>query len=621
MLVAGCAGIDASKFNLAVQSTDKPAGDGESRGLLGKLRDPPPRTKEAIEDFDRRRNDAQFLAAETSWRQGDAKRCREALEKVLARDSAHRGAVLLLADVHLEASQSAEAVEVLERGIAALPGDAEIAYKLGVALEADGQTVESRHWLAQAAAKDPENERYRSALAQAKDESATENSLTTSGDSGSKVVASVDSKAKPAVKAVDGSPANSDAAPTGVAGAGKGSSVIPLPPLSDDDDGTSASAPAVAATPAPAATRSDAAFQAALADWDAGRREACEARLRVLLADDPEHVDAAVLMTEVELSSDRQAEARARIEHLVIRNPNDPRVRRACALTYDALGEKELAESCYSKAEQLEAQPQARTLTHREATSARNYTSGAASVGGEPRRLNVAVLETLPVPGVDASGGIMPVEGAGDVPSTEPATADQKAVDSRKRGSPNGRNDGSAVPPAPSVLRFEADENALPTASRSGDEAGPPEELARLSPAELLDRGTAALVAGQIDAAGEAFREAIRRDRKNSQTAVTAAVAALKHEQPELALQLAKFALESLPRSAGLHRIFGTAAYQLGRYAEAESALRQSLSLDNSQALSYFLLGSVQSRLGKHEAAEGQFRHAAKLDRRYAVRR
>jgi tetratricopeptide (TPR) repeat protein len=139
--------------------------------------------------------------------------------------------------------------------------------------------------------------------------------------------------------------------------------------------------------------------------------------------------------------------------------------------------------------------------------------------------------------------------------------------------------------------------------------------------AELLDRGAKALAEGNVDAARDAYNAAIRLEPKNSQTAVTAAVAALKHEQPELALQLAVTGLKSLPRSAGLHRVHGTAAYKLGRFAEAEAALRQSLSLDNSQALSYFLLGSVQSRLGKHEAADGQFRHAAKLDRRYAVRR
>jgi uncharacterized protein HemY len=62
------------------------------------------------------------------------------------------------------------------------------------------------------------------------------------------------------------------------------------------------------------------------------------------------------------------------------------------------------------------------------------------------------------------------------------------------------------------------------------------------------------------------------------------------------------------------------AAYRMRRYSEAEAALRQSLSLDNSQALSYFLLGSALEHLGQPEAG-GRYRsEAARLDSRYALR-
>ena len=63
------------------------------------------------------------------------------------------------------------------------------------------------------------------------------------------------------------------------------------------------------------------------------------------------------------------------------------------------------------------------------------------------------------------------------------------------------------------------------------------------------------------------------------------------------------------------------AAYRMRRYADAETALRQSLSLDNSQALSYFLLGSALEHLGKPEESERYRSEAARLDSRYALRK
>jgi tetratricopeptide (TPR) repeat protein len=599
-VTAGCAGLDGPQWNFASRSTADTSATASAEnsgrragGRTAVKSDGPPRTQEAIADFERRRNDAQFLAAETDWRQGNGKKCRESLEKILGRDPGHRGSILLLADVHLEEERSIEAVETLERGVAALPGDAEIAYKLGVALEADGQPAESLHWLHQAAAKEPNNEHYQTALAQAKDAAAAAGDAaaspgtddTSPQGTGPQAIAGIENEATVAPKAMNASPA---AEPS-----------ITVP---------SSAAPSVAAP-----TRSDVAFQAALADWDAGRKEACEAKLQAIIVDDPKHVDTAILLAEVELSTGRGDVARARVERLVIRNPNDPQVRRACGITYEALGRKELAAACFAQAEQLAAQPAARTITHREQAAR----EAGISRNREPAVLNVAAPEASPL----VAGGELNLTTT-DQPTTTGPSSDRDAIE-RDTSSDLGLSSDQG-PPAPSILRFEAD--VKPSKLGAGPAAGGATGAAdadrtRLSAAELLDRGSQALAERNVDAARDAFMEAIRQDRKNSQTAVTAAVAALKNEQPELALQLATFALETLPRSAGLHRVHGTAAYKLGRFAEAEAALRQSLSLDNSQALSYFLLGSVQSRLGKTEAADGQFRHAARLDRRYAVRR
>jgi uncharacterized protein HemY len=120
---------------------------------------------------------------------------------------------------------------------------------------------------------------------------------------------------------------------------------------------------------------------------------------------------------------------------------------------------------------------------------------------------------------------------------------------------------------------------------------------------------------------GARLRAVVEQGADDPQAALGASIEALKLEQPELAFELASAAVKRFPRSAGLHRVRGMAAYRLGRYAEAEAALRQSLSLDNSQALSYFLLGSALDRLGKTEQAQRYRSEAARLDARYASRK
>ena len=63
------------------------------------------------------------------------------------------------------------------------------------------------------------------------------------------------------------------------------------------------------------------------------------------------------------------------------------------------------------------------------------------------------------------------------------------------------------------------------------------------------------------------------------------------------------------------------AQYRLGDYAAAQVAIAQGLSLDKSDALAYFLMGSTLARLGQAEAAERQFAEAARLDPRFGQSR
>ncbi|MGC3966762.1 MAG: hypothetical protein QM775_05140 [Pirellulales bacterium] len=129
------------------------------------------------------------------------------------------------------------------------------------------------------------------------------------------------------------------------------------------------------------------------------------------------------------------------------------------------------------------------------------------------------------------------------------------------------------------------------------------------------------LAAGEVDAARTDIFAAIEAEPSNQKFYTEASVKALQAEQSELGCDLARAGIARFPQSAALHRLHGAATLRLLRYAESEAALRQSLSLDNSQALTYFLLGSVLDRSGKSESAQWYLRQAARLDGRYAARR
>ena len=101
--------------------------------------------------------------------------------------------------------------------------------------------------------------------------------------------------------------------------------------------------------------------------------------------------------------------------------------------------------------------------------------------------------------------------------------------------------------------------------------------------------------------------------------ASAAAIAALRSNHPQAAIDVLEPAARQFPRSAVIQRILGTAHYRRGDYRSAQAVLQQALSLDKSNALSYFLLGCTQTKLGATEAAERCFRQAQLLDPKFTV--
>ncbi|MGC3966761.1 MAG: tetratricopeptide repeat protein [Pirellulales bacterium] len=274
------------------------------------------RANEAVKRFDVERNRAQYEAAATAWRQGDAAACRDSLEKILARVPEHRESRLLMAELELEQDRPAEAVAHLREAVAKHPQDAEAAYKLALALEADHAASEALHFFHIATQLAPAEKKYSEAFEFAQQQLKTE--------------------------AVTALATDEPTAPQPVV----------LPVVLTETIPTSAALPAPAAAPEVLAADTiavsvpvpqhkaphDAEFSQLLASRDALEAQAFERLLAKFLAKEPKHVEAGILQAEIDLENDRSAAARERMERMVIRHPDDAQVRRACGLVYQALG-------------------------------------------------------------------------------------------------------------------------------------------------------------------------------------------------------------------------------------------------------------------------------------------
>ena len=163
-----------------------------------------------------------------------------------------------------------------------------------------------------------------------------------------------------------------------------------------------------------------------------------------------------------------------------------------------------------------------------------------------------------------------------------------------------------AEQPAPS------DENGYPGRDDFADLCaagrGSAARRALIRAAEAIAAAEGRGAAGQIEAAMAA-------EPDNRQIPIKAAVFALQHGHPDVAVPVAEKAVAAFGDSAALYRILGTAHYRLGDYKASQLALRQALSLDNSHPLSYFLMGSTLAKLGESQAADRHFRRAKLLDR------
>ncbi len=307
--------------------------------------------------------------------------------------------------------------------------------------------------------------------------------------------------------------------------------------------------------------------------------------LERLLKRDPQHLEAGLLLAELMILEQQPEQASAQLKQILARHPQHPGALHAMGSLLEAEGKPQEALAYFQEASRLAPDnqeykiscQQSRQPTHASLAREAEAPRGASATNESSRRIR----EQAP------SGA----NSAEDVAETRRSELKLVSTDGQ--------------PPASDSLA-----QSRPTVSRNApDPAGGAQQL--------IDDGEKALAAGSRQSARDWFLRARRAAPKDPKVPIKTSVLAIKHDELELAIEIAEDGIRAFPESAGLFRILGTAQYRLGQLDAAKASFEQSLSLDKSNPLAYFLLGSTLKKLGQTEAASRNFRQARRLDPRY----
>ncbi|HEX3997288.1 MAG TPA: tetratricopeptide repeat protein [Pirellulales bacterium] len=327
--------------------------------------------------------------------------------------------------------------------------------------------------------------------------------------------------------------------------------------------------------------RDEAQYQAALNRWREDDAAGCREALQQLLNRSPNHCPARLLLADVELSAGSAKTAMEQARQVLVLEPENAEAHHVMGLALDALGETGPAIAQYEQATRLDSKNDQYAACYH------------------------AALDASIPPGADANR--QPDAIPSDAMPADPAPAEMAPPlpASAGTGSP-----GNAPPSSLSLatIRPEDFESTDRTASRfAANRTG------NANPADETDAADRV-----VQASATAPQASDSDDSPEVKRAVSHATEALRENHPQNAIEVAKATLAGHPKAASLYRVLGAAEYRAGDFPAAQVAIAQALSLDKSDALAYFLMGSTLARLGQAEAAKRQFAEAARLDPRFA---
>ncbi|MBI3467379.1 MAG: tetratricopeptide repeat protein [Planctomycetes bacterium] len=322
--------------------------------------------------------------------------------------------------------------------------------------------------------------------------------------------------------------------------------------------------------------RDQAQLHSAMNDWQQGNVSRCRRSLQLIIARNPEHRQARLLLAELHLYEHQPEQALDILladgagdqEGGLEADEQDAAWQHTLGLAYEALGDGAQACDCYRRAAEL-----------------------------QPDNDLFAWSYEAAIDEIDAIDNIGERDLADSPESIVESAEDNTAHPAREpRRLPLGTRRVSALP-APNPVQPAIHEQ--PVLSDVANVSDVQTIVALIEVTDPEETSSAALAETTPD------------------EAIAQAVAALGKGQPTQAAEICQAALREHADCPALYRILGVAEYRQSNYAASQSALWQALSLDNSSGLSYFLMGCTLARLGQQAAADRHLAQARALDSRF----
>lgn len=379
--------------------------------------------------------------------------------------------------------------------------------------------------------------------------------------------------------------------------------------------------------------RDEAQFEAAASCWQRGDAEGSKQMLTQLLERNPNFRRARFVLADIYLFNGDSEGAINELQKAAVANPRDAMAHHALAQVLDAAGRRKEALSHYQAALSLEPANELYALSYHTILSSNAPSAQLASMPALPATQSIAVkakagsrvtISDQPLPPTAAKNSSAAskqkpaqAQNVSDKPNQQLQSVKLTSVDDWVRPIDFG-NDSPDKPANDTLDKSPSGEvqPQLAQASAAPVVAGP--VSARQSAPGSVNAPVAKSSDGSTVVASYSVVATKPADPQNRHNPLQRAVEALAGGDTAAAIDWATTGLAQAPeRSEALYRVLGAAHYRRGEYQAAQNALAQALSLDKSDALAYFLMGSTLAKQGQSETAARCFAEAARLDPRY----
>ena len=302
--------------------------------------------------------------------------------------------------------------------------------------------------------------------------------------------------------------------------------------------------------------RDQAEFLVAYQRWAHEDVRGCREQLELLLARNPLHCDARLLMADVLLSTEQPQAALAQVQEALKHHANNADVQYAMGLTLEANDRPDEAVAYYERASKAAPDKVAYVLSYRTACEAAAERKTPARVAMPHCQAADLGTPSVPPAGTALVSTANSASSPADVAQSKPVpkVAMPGAESAGTAGPGNAKEDSQSARLCPgSSIATDAASGAAKDVAASASVKG------RDRSAEFLERGQEALKNGLPKLAADFFRNAAECNPQSPQIPITAAIYALKGNDAKMAVEILTPAAKSFPGSAAVLRCLGIA--------------------------------------------------------------